>query len=97
MASIGAIASADNANKSRKNHTAMGAPTHDIGCHPFAYTDDKIGMQDKAIFVEILTIPSIVCSFFGYAERCIRQATPKENFHLITYKEAGIFRPIASD
>jgi len=62
MASIGAIALAPNANKSRKNHTAMGTPTRYIGCHPFAYTDDKIGMQDKAVFVEILIIQSVVCN-----------------------------------
>lgn len=42
----------------------MGAPTRYIGCHPFAYTDDKIGMQDKAVFVEVLTIQSIVCTMW---------------------------------
>lgn len=41
----------------------MGAPTRYIGCHPFAYTDDKIGVQDKAVFVEILIIQSTVCTF----------------------------------
>ncbi len=40
----------------------MGAPTRYIGCHPFAYTDDKIGMQDKDVFVEILIIQSLVCN-----------------------------------
>ena len=40
----------------------MGTPTRYIGCHPFAYTDDKIGMQDKAVFVEILIIQSVVCN-----------------------------------
>ncbi len=75
----------------------MDAPTHDIGCHPFAYTDDKIGMQDKAVFVEIVIIQSIVCTDSDYVERCIKQATAKRKFHLFIFKEAGIFRPIASD
>ncbi|WP_455589003.1 hypothetical protein [Bacteroides rodentium] len=41
MASIGAIASAANANKSRKNHTAMGTPTRYIGCHHLTYVVGK--------------------------------------------------------
>ena len=51
----------------------MGTPTRYIGCHPFAYTDDKIGMQDNAIFVEIVIIQSTVCTFSDYVERCIKQ------------------------
>ncbi len=40
----------------------MGAPTRYIGCHHFAYKDDKIGVQARAIFVEILIIQSVVCN-----------------------------------
>lgn len=76
---------------------AMGAPTCCIGSHPFAYTDDTMGMQDRAVPLKIQTKPSIVCTFSDYAERCIRQATVKWKFHLITFKEADVFRPIASD
>lgn len=56
----------------------MGTPIHDIGCHSFAYTDDKMGMQDKIIFVEILIIQSIVRTYSDYVERCIEQAIAKE-------------------
>lgn len=75
----------------------MGTPTRYIGCHPFAYTDDKIGMPDKAVFVEIVIIQSIVCTDSDYVERCIKQATAKRKFHLFIFKEASVFRPIASD
>lgn len=77
----------------------MGTQTRYIGCHPFAYTDDKIGMQDNAIFVEIVIIQSTVCTFSDYVERCIKQVTAKRKFHLFLFlfKEAGVFRPIASD
>jgi hypothetical protein len=94
MASIGAIATADNANKSRKNHTAMDSQMSDDLFHRLSSLD--ISSEQNRFTKHSFFSRNHNHNEYSLHDVLHRQQ-PKENSTYSYLKEASVFRPIASD